>query len=465
MGQRSLLAAVILAAGQGTRMRSQRQKVLHLLCGKPLILRVLDLVKAAGAAHVVVVLGHHAEQVRSSLPEPISTVVQMPQLGTGHAVQVAADQIRASGADSLLVHLGDNALVRPTTLQRLCAMRLGAEMPVVLLTARLGDPSGYGRVMRNQDGSVDAMVEEVDATPQQRQTQEVWGGSMLLWTPWLWDNLSRLPLRAKGEYYLTDLVNLARQQGLAVGAQLADDEEEAHGVNDRLQLAEANSVLRRRTLEDLMRAGVTIVDPPTTYIDPEVEIEPDVTIQPGCHLRGATRIARDCEIGPNTLLVDTQVGAGSRVWFSVLENALVGERASIGPFSHLRPGAVIGDEAELGNFAEVKASQLGAGTKMHHFSYVGDAELGERVNVGAGTITVNYNSETGRKSRTIVQDDASLGSDTLLVAPLEVGEAAMTGAGAVVTHDIPPGEVWLGAPARRHRRRSGTTGSEGGGGP
>jgi bifunctional UDP-N-acetylglucosamine pyrophosphorylase/glucosamine-1-phosphate N-acetyltransferase len=287
---------------------------------------------------------------------------------------------------------------------------------------------------------------------------------MLLWAPWAWDNLSRLPLRPKGEYYLTDLVNLAHAQGLRVGAELADDEEEAHGVNDRLQLAEANAVVRRRTLEALMRTGVTIIDPATTYVEPEVQIEPDVTIQPGCHLRGRTRVARDCEIGPNAYLADTQVGAGSRVWFSVLENAVVGERVTIGPFSHLRPGAVIGDEVELGNFSEVKASRIGPASKMHHFSYVGDAELGARVNVGAGTITVNYSSETGRKSRTTVGDDASLGSDTLLVAPLEVGSEAITAAGAVVTHNIPPGEVWLGAPARLHRRRIGPS-SEVGGGP
>ncbi|MBV9544843.1 MAG: bifunctional UDP-N-acetylglucosamine diphosphorylase/glucosamine-1-phosphate N-acetyltransferase GlmU [Chloroflexi bacterium] len=444
---------MILAAGQGTRMRSHRQKVLHPLAGKPLILRILQLVHDAGAAHVVVVLGHQAEQVRRSLPSSVHTVIQMPQLGTGHAVQVAAQPVRASGADQLLVHLGDNALVRPATLERLTGTPIGAELPLVLLTARLADPTGYGRVIRGADGNVDAMVEEVDATHEQRATREVWGGSMLLWTPWLWENLSRLPLRPKGEYYLTDLVNLARQQGLHVGAQLTQDEEEAHGVNDRLQLAEAEAVLRRRTLENLMRSGVSVIDPATTYVDPEVQIEPDVTIMPGCHLRGATRVARECEIGPNTYLIDTQVGAGSRVWYSVLENAVVGERASIGPFSHLRPGAVIGDAVELGNFAEVKASHIGDGSKMHHFSYVGDAELGERVNVGAGSITVNYNSETGRKSRTIVGDDASLGSDTLLVAPVEVGEGSVTAAGAVVTHDIPPGEVWLGVPARMHRRR------------
>jgi bifunctional UDP-N-acetylglucosamine pyrophosphorylase/glucosamine-1-phosphate N-acetyltransferase len=297
------------------------------------------------------------------------------------------------------------------------------------------------------------MVEEVDATPEQRAIDEIWSGSLLVDAPWLWANLDKLPLSARGEYYLPDLVNLARAQKLSVHATLTEDEEEVLGVNDRIQLAEANAVLRRRTLDALLRSGVTIVDPPTTYVEPEVEIEPDAVIQPGCHLRGRTRIAADCEIGPNAYIVDSEIGAGSRVWYSVLESATVGERTSIGPFSHLRPGAVIGDDVTLGNYAEVKNSHLGAGTQMHHFSYVGDADVGKRVNIGAGTITVNYSSETRIKSRTVVEDDVALGSDTLLVAPLEVGSGAITAAGAIVTHDIPSGEVWVGAPARPHRRR------------
>jgi bifunctional UDP-N-acetylglucosamine pyrophosphorylase/glucosamine-1-phosphate N-acetyltransferase len=436
-------------------MRSSRHKVLHLLGGKPLIQRVLDLLQGAGVTRVVVVLGHEPDQVRQALPESVDTVIQEPQLGTGHAVQVAAERLKHYGADRLLVHYGDEALVRPDSLRCLITTSVSPEAPIALLNAHVRDPQGYGRVVRLRDGSVDAMVEEVDATAEQRSIDEIWSGSMLLFTPWLWPNLDKLPLSPKGEYYLPDLVNLARAQGLAVRATLTEDEDEVFCVNDRQQLAEANAILRRRTLDDLLRSGVTIVDPAATYIEPEVTIEPDVVIQPGCHLRGRTRIARDCEIGPNTLVVDSEIGAGSRVWFSVLEGATVGRRASIGPFSHLRAGAVIEDDVELGNYAEVKASRIGADSKMHHFSYVGDAEIGQRVNIGAGTITVNFSSETGNKSRTIVEDDASLGSDTLLVAPVRVGAGAMTAAGAVVTHDIPSGEVWIGAPARAHRRRRG----------
>ncbi|TME91105.1 MAG: UDP-N-acetylglucosamine diphosphorylase/glucosamine-1-phosphate N-acetyltransferase [Chloroflexi bacterium] len=449
------LVAVVLAAGQGTRMRSRHPKVLHPLVGKPLIQRVLDLIEGAGASHVVVVLGHQADQVRKRLPESIDTVVQEPQLGTGHALQVAAQRLKTFGAERLLVHYGDEALVRPETLRRLVATELSPGAPIALLNARVRDPHGYGRVVRLADGRVDRMVEEVDATPDQRAIDEIWSGTMLVHTGWLWANLDSLPLSPKGEYYLPDLVNIARAQGLTVQATLTQDEQEVLGVNDRLQLAEANAVARRRKLEELLRSGVSIVDPATTYIEPEVVVEPEAVIQPGCHLRGRTRVARDCEIGPNTYLLDTEVGAGSRVWFSVLEGASVGERVSIGPFSHLRPGAIIEDEVDLGNYAEVKASRIGSGTQMHHFSYVGDAELGRRVNIGAGTVTVNFSSETRDKSPTRIDDDASIGSDTMLVAPVHVGTGAMTGAGAVVTHDVPAGEVWVGAPARALRRRRG----------
>jgi bifunctional UDP-N-acetylglucosamine pyrophosphorylase/glucosamine-1-phosphate N-acetyltransferase len=368
-------------------------------------------------------------------------------------VQVAAPRLQQLGASRVLVHLGDEALVRPSSLRRLVECEIGDAAPIALLTARVTDPHGYGRVIRGGDGRVERMVEQLDATPDERSVDEIWSGTMLVHAPWLWDNLGDLPLSPKGEYYLPDLVNLARAQGLAIHATLTEDEQEVVGVNDRAQLAQANTVLRQRKIMELLQSGVTIVDPATTYIEPEVEVEADATIQPGCHLRGKTRIARDCEIGPNTYLIDTDIGAGTRVWFSVLEGARVGRHVEIGPFSHLRPGAVIEDEVTLGNYAEVKASRVGAGTQMHHFSYVGDADVGARVNIGAGTITVNFNAETREKSRTVVGDDAAISSDTMLVAPVDVGAGAMTGAGTVVTHDIPSGEVWVGVPARPRRRR------------
>jgi bifunctional UDP-N-acetylglucosamine pyrophosphorylase/glucosamine-1-phosphate N-acetyltransferase len=434
-------------------MRSRRPKVLHELAGKPLIERVLALLQDAGAKHLVAVLGHQADEVRRTLPESVEVVEQEPQLGTGHAVRVAADQLQRLGAERVLVHLGDAALVRPESLRRLLECGVGPEAPVALLTAQVRDPRGYGRVLRRADGTVERTVEELDATPEDRAVDEIWSGTMLLFAEWLWPNLDGLPLSPKGEYYLPDLVNLARAEGRAVRAVRVQDEEEVLGVNDRAQLAQANAVLRRRKVDELMRSGVTIVDPTTTYIDLEVSVEPDTVVQPGCHLRGSTRIGAECEIGPNTYLMDSEIGPRSRVWYSVLEGARVGQNVLIGPFSHLRPGAVIEDDVHLGNYAEVKASRVGSGTQMHHFSYVGDADIGERVNIGAGAVTVNYDAESREKSRTVVGDDAAIGSDTMLVAPVHVGAWAITGAGAVVTHDIPASEAWAGVPARARRRR------------
>ncbi len=447
-------AAVILAAGQGTRMRSGRHKVLHAIAGRPMLQRVLDLAESAGVGDPVIVLGHRADQVRAHLPAAIRTVVQAPQMGTGHAVQVAADLLRARPADRLLVLYGDTALVRPGSLRHLTELPVGADAPLALLTARVKDPRGYGRVLRRPDESVSGLVEDAEATEAERHVDEIHSGVMLAWTPWLWEHLWRLPPRSKGEYYLTDLVNLANAEGRTVLASAVDDEEEVHGVNDRQQLAQANAILWRRTAEQLMAAGVTILDPSHTYIEPGVAIDPDTVVHPGCHLRGSTRVAGGCEIGPDAEIVDSTIGEGSRVWRSVLESASLGRDVSVGPFSHLRPGTVVEDGARLGNYAEVKGSRIGAGTQMHHFSYIGDADVGARVNIGAGTITANFDSETRRKNRTVVADDAALGTDTLLVAPVHVGERAMTGAGAVVLADIPADEVWAGVPARRLRTRA-----------
>lgn len=450
------LVGVVLAAGQGTRMRSSRPKVLHDVAGKTLIERVLALLSGAGAEQLLVVLGHQIDEVRGALREGVGVVVQQPQLGTGHAVQVAAPRLRELGAERVLVHLGDSALVRPESLRRLIACNVSAQAPVALLTAKVRDPRGYGRIIRRADGSVERSIEELDASPEQRQVDEIWSGTILLHGPWLWSALERLTLSPKGEYYLPQLVNLARSDGLEVHAVEVEDEEEVLGINDRAQLAQAVGVLRRRKVEALMQSGVTIVDPATTYIEPEVEVSPDTIIQPGCHLRGSTRVGPDCDIGPNTYVVDSYIGRGSRVWFSVLESAQVGNDVLMGPFAHLRPGAVIEDRVHLGNYAEVKNSRIGADTQVHHFSYLGDADIGERVNIGAGTITVNYDAEARVKNRTVVEDDAAISSDTMLVAPVHVGARAMTGAGSVVTHDIPADEVWVGVPARSRRRRRST---------
>lgn len=443
------LSAVVLAAGQGTRMRSALNKQLHEVCGKPLIRRALDLVEHVGAAQPVVVLGHQAEAVRAILPPTVRSVVQEPLLGTGHAVQVAEALLRADHSERLLVTYGDTVLLRPETLVRLVRQVVGPDQPLALLTARVPRPFGYGRVVRGGDGTVDRIVEEVEATEDERAIDEVWPGVLLAWTAWLWPHLRQLRPSAGGEYYLPDLVRLARTEGKRVLATLVEDPDEIHGANDRAQLAEAHAILWRRKRTDLMRAGVTIQDPATTFVEPEVAIEPDVVVRPGCHLRGATRIATGCDIGPDAEIVDSHVGEGSRIWRSVVESSTVGRGASIGPFSRVRGGATIEDGVHMGNFAEVKASRLGAHSKMHHFSYLGDADVGARVNLAAGMITMNYDGR--QKHRTVIEDDAFIGCDTLLRAPVTVGAGAATGGGAVVTHDIPPGELWVGAPARPFR--------------
>lgn len=446
---RRSLSAVVLAAGQGTRMRSTHNKQLQELCGQPLIRRALALVEHVGAAHPVVVLGHQAEQVRAVLPPNARSVVQDPLLGTGHAVQVAEELLRGDGAERLLVTYGDTVLLRPETMQRLARQPVDPDAPLALLTARVPRPYGYGRVVRGADGTVDRIVEEVEATDVERAIGEVWPGVLLTWTAWLWPHLRQLRPSAGGEYYLPDLVRLARADGKRVLATLVEDPEEIHGANDRAQLAEAHAILWRRACVDLMRAGVTIQDPATTFIEPEVRIEPDVVVRPGCHLRGATYIATGCDIGPDAEIVDSSIGESSRVWRSVIESSDVGRGASIGPFSRVRGGATIEDGVHMGNFAEVKGSRLGAHSRMHHFSYLGDADVGARVNLAAGMVTMNYDGR--QKHRTVIEDDAFIGCDTLLRAPVTVGAGAATGGGAVVTRDVPPGELWVGAPARRLR--------------
>lgn len=433
-------------------MRSTLHKVLHPLVGRPLIRRVLDLAQQVGANHTIVVLGHQAEQVRQHLPAHVRTVVQEPPLGTGHAVQVAAEALRALETERILVLYGDVALVRPESLRRLLRAPLGPDAPLALLTARVVNPRGYGRVIRAADRTVSALVEEAEASDTEREVDEINSGVMLLWSPWVWERLGSLPEHSKGEFYLTDLVNIARAEGRSVLAESTVDESEVHGVNDRQQLAEAHAIAWQRKRAALMASGVTLTDPDRTYVDTEVEVAADVVIHPGCHLRGQTSIAAGCTIGPDSEIVDSTIGEGSRVWRSVLEGATVGREVQVGPFSHLRPGARIEDRVKLGNYAEVKNSRIGADSDMHHFSYVGDSDFGERVNVGAGTITANFDGQN--KHRTIVGNDVKIGSDTIFRAPVQVGDGAVTGAGAVVTRDVAPGDTVTGVPARPLRPKS-----------
>jgi bifunctional UDP-N-acetylglucosamine pyrophosphorylase/glucosamine-1-phosphate N-acetyltransferase len=442
----SRLAIVILAAGQGTRVKSHRSKLLLELAGRPLVAYPLRLAGALEPAHLVLVLGHLADQVQEALGLGYTYVLQEPQLGTGHAVQ-QSQALLAGQCDEVLVLYGDTPLLRKETIAEMARQHRAAGAVLSLLSGIVDNPHGYGRVVRDPAGRVQAVVEHADCTPEQRAVQEINSGILLFQADWLWQHLSQIPRSPKGEYYLPHLIAQAVDESQSVLAYPAPDPAEIMGINDRVQLAEAAAVLRQRILERHMRAGVTIVDPATTYIDDEVEIVQDTTIRPNTHILGQTRIGADCEIGPNAIIVDTVIGDHCQILASVLESATLEDNVDIGPFGHLRKGAYLCAHVHMGNFGEVKNSRLGPGVKMGHFSYVGDADIGEETNIGAGTITCNFDVH-GRKNRTVVGKRAYIGSDTMLVAPVELGDDAVTGAGAVVTRDVPPGGVAYGVPAR-----------------
>jgi bifunctional UDP-N-acetylglucosamine pyrophosphorylase/glucosamine-1-phosphate N-acetyltransferase len=442
------LAAVVLAAGQGTRMKSRWPKVLHQAAGRPMLEHVLQAVAALRPRRTVVVLGAGADQVRSALPPGVDSVLQESQLGTGHALAQAAAAV-GSSAGEVLVLYGDMPLLRPETLRSLVEARGGAVAS--LLTAQIAGLSGYGRILRSPNGSIQTIVEEVEASPEQRAITETNSGVYCFESPWIWDALSRLNLHPNGEYYLTDVVGLAVEEGRAVVGVPAADPDEVQGVNNRAQLAQAEATLRQRIRQRLMLAGVTLVDPPTAYIDGTVVVGADTVVYPNTILEGRTTIGEGCVIGPNSHIRDSSVGAGCRVIASVVEEATLEDEVRVGPFSHLRPGAYLCRGVFLGNYAEVKNSRLGPGTEMHHFSYVGDATVGANVNVAAGVITCNFDAETQEKNATTIEDDVALGSDTMLVAPVRVGAGAITGAGSVVTKDVAPDTVVRGVPARPAR--------------
>jgi bifunctional UDP-N-acetylglucosamine pyrophosphorylase/glucosamine-1-phosphate N-acetyltransferase len=443
------LAVVILAAGQGTRMKSSRPKVLHRLGGQPLVEYALAAAQSLTDQRPVLVIGHGADAVRAALGERVTYVTQAEQLGTGHAVQQAAP-VLAGRCDHVLVTYGDMPLLQPSTLRALVETQARNPGPLTMLTVISEDLRDFGRVVRSPDGPVHAIVEETQATPEQKRITELNAGAYCFKADWLWDALPRLPLSPKGEYYLTDLVHLAVADGGRVEAVTIADETEVIGINTRAQLAEAEAALRQRVNERWMAEGVTLIDPATTYIEPSAQLGRDTVVMPNTHIQGRSLIGEDCVIGPNTILRDTTIGDRCQVECSVLEGAFLADEVTMGPFARLRPGARLERGVRMGNFGEVKNSTLGPGTHMGHFSYVGDATIGEHVNIGAGTITCNYDGV--KKSRTVIEDHAFIGSDTMLVAPVTVGAHARTGAGAVVTKDVPPDSLAVGMPARVIRR-------------
>jgi bifunctional UDP-N-acetylglucosamine pyrophosphorylase / glucosamine-1-phosphate N-acetyltransferase len=444
------LSVIILAAGQGTRMHSSLPKVLHPLCGKPLIRYSVQTAKDLTGEIPVVVIGYGAEAIRQELGDEVRFVVQEQQLGTAHAV-LAAESLLAGSTNKVVVIYADMPLLTHKALKMLVDSQSADHCPISMLTLNSDDSRGFGRVVRSASGDVSKIVEEAQATPEQLEIHELNAGVYCFDAAWLWQALHHVPLSPKGEYYLTDLVEIAAKEGHAIHSMSVKDSREVLGINTRIHLAEAEAVFRERINQEWMLAGVTIIDPQTTYIEPGVKIGMDTVIQPNTHLRGLTRIGSDCVIGPNTVIEDSEIGNACTILASFLESAVMEDHGEMGPFGHLRKGAHLGQGVHMGNFGEVKNSYLGPHTKMGHFSYIGDAKIDENVNIGAGTITCNFDGV--HKNKTEIGKDAFIGSDTMLVAPVRIGEGAHTGAGAVVTHDVPDHEVVVGVPARPLKKK------------
>jgi len=444
------VTAVLLAAGQGTRMKSDLPKVLHPLSGKPMLWHVLEALKDAAPEKPVVVVGHGAEEVKKYLGDSAECIVQEPQLGTGHAAMQAEPLLKGK-TDYVIVTYADMPLLRGETFKRLLETQRLNSGPLSLLTVIADDPRGFGRIVRKADGTVEAIVEEYVATPEQQKITELNVGAYCFIADWLWDALRRIEKNPKkGEYYLTDIVEIAVKDDLPVQAVVHDDFIETIGINTRIHLSEAEAALRMRINHQHMLNGVSMMDPASTYIDVGVKIGRDTTVLPNTYVHGNTEIGKSNVIGPNTIIRDSRIGNRCKVLASVMEGALIEDDVDIGPFARLRKGAHLKSHVHMGNFGEVKDSTLGEGVKLGHFSYIGNATIGANTNIGAGTITANYDGE--KKNPTEIGEDVFIGSDTMLIAPLKLGDGARTGAGAVVTKNVPEDTLVVGMPARAIRK-------------
>jgi bifunctional UDP-N-acetylglucosamine pyrophosphorylase/glucosamine-1-phosphate N-acetyltransferase len=449
-------AVLVLAAGAGTRMRSDTPKVLHTLAGRSMLAHALHAVAKVAPQHLVVVVGKDrervapaVEQLAGDLGRPIDIAVQEQQLGTGHAVDCGLSSLPEDFAGIVVVTSGDVPLLDADTLADLVATHSAEPAAATILTTTLPDPTGYGRILRTQDGEIIAIVEQADASPSQQAIREVNAGVYAFDIAELRSALSRLRSdNAQQQLYLTDVISIVRQDGHVVRAKHVNDSTRVAGVNDRVQLAELGAELNRRIVAAHQRAGVTIVDPATTWIDVDVTVGRDTVIQPGTQLLGATRIGGRCQIGPDTTLTDVTVGDQATVVRTHGSLSVIGDAAVVGPFAYLRPGTMLGADGKLGAFVETKNSTIGAGTKVPHLTYVGDADIGEHSNIGASSVFVNYDGET--KSRTTIGSHVRTGSDTMFVAPVTVGDGAYTGAGTVVREDVPPGALAVSAGPQRN---------------
>ena len=437
------LHVVILAAGQGTRMKSRMPKVLHCLAGKPLIEHVLGAAEAVHPATVTMVVGHGADSIRQFVGERqnVMWILQEPQLGTAHALQ-QAERCLTGKQGTLILLSGDVPMLRAATLQRLVDVHQTARAAATVVTATVDRPYGYGRIVRTR-GRIARIVEERDASPEVRQIREINGGIYAFDLAPLFDALRGIASQnAQGEYYLTDLVAIYRRRKLRVETLLVENPQEIRGINSRTELAEVSRIVRQTKNEELMAAGVTIIDPATTYIDADVQIGADTVIHPGVAIEGQSRIGAACEIHSNVRIVDSELADKVIIQnFCLILGSRIAESASVGPFAHLRPECVVGEKAKIGNFVELKKTTLGPGSKANHLSYLGDATIGAKVNVGAGTITCNYDGTS--KHATVIEDEAFIGSDTQLIAPVRIGKGAYVAAGSSITEDVPGGALGI----------------------
>lgn len=427
--------AVILAAGQGTRMKSKLYKVLHPVCGKPMVQHVVDQVSSLGFKEKVAVVGFGAEVVQQQLGEEVSYVVQEQQLGTGHAVMQAASILEGKEGTTVVL-CGDTPLLTAETIDHLLSCHDKEKAKATILTAVAPDPTGYGRVIRNKEGLVERIVEHKDATEAERSVNEINTGTYCFDNAALFDALKKVGNdNSQGEYYLPDVIEILQKSGETISAYQTPSFNETLGVNDRVALAEAETIMKHRINEHWMRQGVTIIDPINTYISTEASIGQDTVLYPGTMVLGETKIGENCTIGPHTEIKDSMIENDTNIRQSVVYNSKVGNTVTIGPFAHIRPDSIISDDVRIGNFVEVKKASMGKGSKASHLSYIGDAEVGKDVNFSCGAVTVNYDGKN--KFKTVIEDGAFIGCNANLIAPVTVGKDALVAAGSTITDDVP----------------------------
>ncbi|WP_267245122.1 bifunctional UDP-N-acetylglucosamine diphosphorylase/glucosamine-1-phosphate N-acetyltransferase GlmU [Streptomyces sp. PR69] len=462
-------AVVVLAAGEGTRMKSRTPKVLHEICGRSLVGHVVSAARELGPEELVVVVGHAREQVEGHLAERCAgtrTAFQAEQNGTGHAVRMGLEELGRTPEGTVVVVCGDTPLLSGATLGALAEVHASDGNAVTVLTAEVPDATGYGRIVRDPaTGAVTAIVEHKDATEEQRAIREINSGVFAFDGRLLADALGKVRTdNSQGEEYLTDVLGILREAGHRVGASLAGDHREILGINNRVQLAEARRLFNERLLREAMLAGVTVVDPASVQLDVTVTFEQDAVVHPGTQLLGSTHLSEGAEVGPNSRLRDTSVGAGARVDNTVADGAVIGGGATVGPFAYLRPGTRLGVRSKAGAYVEMKNASIGEGTKVPHLSYVGDATIGDYSNIGAASVFVNYDGQT--KHHTTIGSHCRTGSDNMFVAPVTVGDGAYTAAGSVITKDVPPGSLAVARGQQRNiegwvaRKRPGSAAAE-----